>query len=78
MVQFNPQDENFIEKNNIVHKVKLVAFCLCWGFTAQSTQWGHVERCQFTKPQVYLLDIYIFFLFFFFFFFTWETTFVTS
>ena len=23
-------------------------FCLCWGFTAQSTQWGHVERSQFT------------------------------
>ena len=23
-------------------------FCLCWGFTAQSTQWGHVERGQFT------------------------------
>ena len=23
-------------------------FCLCWGFTAQSTQWGHVERRQFT------------------------------
>ena len=22
--------------------------CLCWGFTAQSNQWGHVERCQFT------------------------------
>ena len=22
--------------------------CLCWGFTAQSTQLGHVERCQFT------------------------------
>ena len=21
---------------------------LCWGFTAQSTQWGHVERGQFT------------------------------
>ena len=21
---------------------------LCWGFTAQSTQWGHVERSQFT------------------------------
>ena len=21
--------------------------CLCWGFTAQSTQWGHVERGQF-------------------------------
>ena len=25
-----------------------VNFCLCWGFTAQSTQWGHVERGQFT------------------------------
>ena len=24
------------------------SFCLCWGFTAQSTQWGHVERGQFT------------------------------
>ena len=23
-------------------------FCLCWGFTAQSTQWGHVERGHFT------------------------------
>ena len=23
-------------------------FCVCWGFTAQSTQWGHVERSQFT------------------------------
>ena len=22
--------------------------CLCWGFTAQSTQWGLVERGQFT------------------------------
>ena len=22
--------------------------CLCWGFTAQSTQWGHIERGQFT------------------------------
>ena len=21
---------------------------LCWGFTAQSTQWGHVEHGQFT------------------------------
>ena len=25
-----------------------ILFCLCWGFTAQSTQWGHVERGQFT------------------------------
>ena len=24
------------------------SFCLCWGFTAQSTQWGHVEHGQFT------------------------------
>ena len=23
-------------------------FFVCWGFTAQSTQWGHVERGQFT------------------------------
>ena len=23
--------------------------CLCWGFTAQSTQWGHVKCRQFTK-----------------------------
>ena len=22
--------------------------CVCRGFTAQSTQWGHVERGQFT------------------------------
>ena len=22
--------------------------CLCWGFTAQSTQWGHVKCSQFT------------------------------
>ena len=22
--------------------------CLCWGFTAQSTQWGHVQCGQFT------------------------------
>ena len=25
-----------------------ILVCLCWGFTAQSTQWGHVERGQFT------------------------------
>ena len=29
-----------VNDNNIV--------CLCWGFKAQSTQWGHVERGQFT------------------------------
>ena len=27
--------------------------CLCWGFTAQSTQWGHIERGQFNLPHVY-------------------------
>ena len=24
--------------------VCVLVYCLCWGFTAQSTQWGHVER----------------------------------
>ena len=28
-------------------------FCLCWGFTAQSTQWGHVERGQLTWLHFY-------------------------
>ena len=27
--------------------------CLCWGFTAQLTQWGHVKHGQFSKPHVY-------------------------
>ena len=31
----------------------LMLVCLCWGFTARSTQWGHVERGQFTYPHVY-------------------------
>ena len=26
----------------------VLSVCLCWGFKAQSTQWGHVERSQFT------------------------------
>ena len=25
--------------------------CLCWGFTAQSTLWGHVDRDQFTSSR---------------------------
>ena len=33
--------------------ISTTCFCLCWGFTAQSTQWGHVERSQFTWPHVY-------------------------
>ena len=32
--------------NNYTHSRATV--CLCWGFTAQSTQWGHVEHSQFT------------------------------
>ena len=28
--------------------IEQVYVCLCWGFTAQLTQWGHVERGQFT------------------------------
>ena len=32
---------------------KIQCICLCWGFTAQSTQWSHVERGQFTEPHVY-------------------------
>ena len=32
-------------------------FCLYWGFTSQSTQWGHVERGQFTYPHVYWADL---------------------
>ena len=29
-------------------EIDFLKFCLSWGFTAQSTQWGHVERGQFT------------------------------
>ena len=32
----------------MVNTLRQKALCLCWGFTAQSTQWGHVERGQFT------------------------------
>ena len=36
-------------KNNEASQVLLkYYFCLSWAFTAQSTQWGHVERGQFT------------------------------
>ena len=31
-----------------VNRCKKYRFCLCWGFTAQSIPWGHVERGQFT------------------------------
>ena len=40
---------NGISSSKIHVKWTLVIFvCLCWGFTAKSTQWGHVERGQFT------------------------------
>ena len=31
-----------------------MSLCLWWGFTAQSTQWGHVERGQFVLTYFYL------------------------
>ena len=34
--------------NEEIHRATKVSICLCWGLTAQSTQWGHVERSQFT------------------------------
>ena len=34
----------FVNEN----KLDISCVCLCWGFTAQSTQWGHVELGQFT------------------------------
>ena len=55
--------ENLVRIQSLVHKkvyanadadaieihTKINMFvCLCWGFTAQSTQWDHVERGQFT------------------------------
>ena len=33
---------------SIVSLMSLLVVNLYWGFTAQSTQWGHVERVQFT------------------------------
>ena len=40
---------NALRKSMKTQKNFLPVFiCLCWGFTAQSTQWGHVERGQFT------------------------------
>ena len=35
--------EKWINKGNDKHEdADSVFVCLCWGFTAQSTQWGHV------------------------------------
>ena len=38
--------QHFVEKAPIQSSGQFV--CLCWGFTAQSTQWSHIERGQFT------------------------------
>ena len=36
------------DNKELLEKILSEYVCLCWGFTAQSTQWGHVERGQFT------------------------------
>ena len=41
--------KNELSEDNAAHQKGVIRYvCLCWGFTAQSTQWGHVERSQFT------------------------------
>ena len=37
----------YLEKQTEKTEISAWQICLCWGFTAQSTQWGHVERGQF-------------------------------
>ena len=39
---------HFMQIVSIGDNLHEMSICLCWGFTAQSTQWGHVERGQFT------------------------------
>ena len=36
------------QQDNITNWPFMMFVSLCWGFTAQSTQWGHVEHGQFT------------------------------
>ena len=43
------RNEDFGRNNVLWNENIVVFFCCCWGFTAQSTQWGHVEHCQFTN-----------------------------
>ena len=44
----------FQKKSNIlIFSYSFGCLFVCGGFTAQSTQWGHVERGQFTLPHVY-------------------------
>ena len=45
----NPKLDAVFKHGTTVDKCGIYLFvCLCWGFTAQSTQWGHVEHGQFT------------------------------
>ena len=53
LVQEKKQKIDFRDGGHLGFQIGIIlAFfdlvCLCWGFTAQSTQWGHVERGQFT------------------------------
>ena len=45
--QMDKTDENYV---SLLHTwyTRGLFICLCWVFTAQSTQWCHVERGQFT------------------------------
>ena len=50
--------QNMIQHGQYIFSIKFMIFvcmcmCLFWGFTAQSTHWGHVERGQFTYPHFY-------------------------
>ena len=48
MCPINQPVTSFYWKYILNKWVQSISVCLCWGFTAQSTQWGHVERGQFT------------------------------
>ena len=51
-INMNFMQTAILRNGSLLHvKSKFCRFCrkyLCWGFTAQSTQWGHVERGHFT------------------------------
>ena len=53
LIGFRPVHDKTYNKTSVTSRnsdqpVHTPSICLCWGFTAQSTQWGHVERGQFT------------------------------
>ena len=45
---YEPNDDKPKFYKEIRQKYNVFQNCLCWGFMAQSTQWGHVKRSQFT------------------------------